>query len=156
VDHASLRASGQEIFAGAGLLLGTPVLTLDGELPVEYIAPGDRVVTRNGLRRVTSVEVTRVENARVVCLACDSLGIGRPQQETVVAPAQAILIRDWRAAALYGKAEALIAAQRLCDGEFIRADILPEARFVTLRFARPEVIYAGGMEMACSPVTVAA
>lgn len=156
VDHTSICGSGQEIFAGAGLLLGTPVLTLDGALPVEYIAPGDRIVTRNGLRRVTSVEVTRVENARVVCIARDSLGLGRPQEETVVSPAQGILIRDWRAMALYGKAEAMIAAQRLCDGEFIRADILPEARFVTLRFEGAEVIYAGGLEMTCAPATVAA
>ena len=35
----------QQIFAEAGLALGTPVLTLDGDLPVEFIMPGDRVVT---------------------------------------------------------------------------------------------------------------
>lgn len=146
----------QEIFAEAGLLMGTAVLTLDGELPVEYIAPGDRVITRNGMRRVTQVEVTRVENARVVCIARDSLGVGRPVEETVVSPQQQILVRDWRAKALYGKAEALIPAGRICDGEYVRASILAEARFVTLRFEGPEVIYAGGLELACTPATVAA
>ena len=39
---------------------------------------------------------------------------------------------------------------------FIFDDILPEARFITLRFAAPEVIYAGGMELACAPATVVA
>lgn len=146
----------QEIFAEAGLLLGTPVLTLDGELPVEFILPGDRVITRNGMRKVVQVEVTRVENARVVVIARDSMGVGRPADEIVVAPAQPVLIRDWRAKALYGQAEAMIPAARLCDGEFIRAAILPEVRFVTLRFEGPEVIYAGGVELACAPVTVAA
>jgi hypothetical protein len=144
----------EEIFTEAGVLLGTPVLTLDGELPVEFIMPGDRVITRNGMRKVVQVEVTRVENARVVAISRDSLGVGRPTEEMMVAPNQPVLIRDWRAQALYGKAEAMIPAARLCDGEFIRADILPEARFVTLRFEGPEVIYAGGMELACTPATV--
>lgn len=144
----------QEIYADAGIVLGTPVLTLDGEMPVEFIMPGDRVITRNGMRKVVQVEVTRVENARVVAISRDSMGVGRPTEEMFVAPNQPVLIRDWRAKALYGKAEALIPAARLCDGEFIRGDILPEARFVTLRFEGPEVIYAGGMELACAPVTV--
>lgn len=71
----------QEIFTEAGLALGTPVLTLDGDLPVEFIMPGDRVITRNGMRKVVQVEVTRVENARVVAISRDSLGVGRPTEE---------------------------------------------------------------------------
>ena len=146
----------QEIFTEAGLALGTPVLTLDGDLPVEFIMPGDRVITRNGMRKVVQVEVTRVENARVVAISRDSLGVGRPTEEMFVAPNQPIAIRDWRAKALYGKAEAMIPATRLCDGEFIRGDILSEVRFVTLRFEGSEVIYAGGMELVCVPVPVTA
>ena len=144
----------QEIFAGAGFLLGTPVLTLDGDLPVEFISPGDRVITRNGMRKVVQIEVTRVENARVVVLSPDSLGVGRPAGEMMVSPNQPVLIRDWRARALFGQAEAMVPAVRLCDGEFVRSDILPEARFVTLRFDGPEVIYAQGMELACPPALV--
>lgn len=150
------QIDGNEVFTDAGLLLGTPVLTLDGALPVEFIAPGDRIVTRNGMRKVMSVEVTRVENARVVCFASDSLGVGRPAAAVMVSPNQQIVIRDWRAKVLYNQAEAAPPASRLCDGEFIRGDILPEARFITLRFAGPEVIYAGGLEMLCIPATVTA
>ena len=73
-----------------------------------------------------------------------------------VAPNQPIVIRDWRAKALYGQDEAMIPATRLCDGEFIRGDILSELRFVTLRFDGIEVIYAGGLELVCAPVTVTA
>lgn len=153
-DQFAIASGAQEIFVDAGMLLGTPVLTLDGEMPVEFISPGDRIITRNGMRRVTSIEVTRVENARVICIARDSFGVGRPVEETVVSPAQQILVRDWRAKALYGKAEALIPAARICDGEYVRADILTEARFVTLRFDSAEVIYAGGLELACIPATV--
>lgn len=140
----------QDIFAQAAILVGTPVLTMDGELPVEFIAPGDRIITRSGMRKVVAIEVIRVENARVVRICSDSLGIGRPADDMVVSPNQPIAIRDWRAKALYGRAEAMIPAARLCDGEFIRGDIVPEARFVTLRFEGNEVIYAGGMELACT------
>ena len=154
--HPASAPGTAEVFADAAILLGTQVMTLDGDLPVEFIAPGDRVITRNGMRKVVAVEVTLVENARVVCISCDSLGVGRPAEDLVVSPNQPVLIRDWRAMALYGKAEAMIPAARLCDGEFIRGEILAEARFVTLRFVGPEVIYAGGMELACAPATVSA
>lgn len=146
----------KEVFFDAGIVLGTPVLTLDGELPVEYIAPGDRVITRNGMRKVVQVEVTRVENARVVAVARDTLGVGRPVEDVMISPNQPVMIRDWRAKALYGQDEALIPASRLCDGEFIRAEILADARFVTLRFEGTEVIYAGGMELVCPAVPVTA
>lgn len=143
-----------EIFHDHGLLLGTPVLTLDGEMPVEFLSPGDRMLTRNGMRRITSIEVTRVQNARVVHISADTLGVGRPAEDITVAPHQGIHLRDWRAKALYGKAEAVVPAARLCDGEFVRGDILAEARFITLRFDAPEVIYAGGLELLCLPATV--
>lgn len=155
MDHFSTAVSPvQEIYTDGGMLLGTPVLTMDGEMPVEFLSPGDRVLTRNGMRRISSIEVTRVQNARVVHIAPDSFGVGRPADDITVAPQQGIHLRDWRAKALFGKSEAVVPASRLCDGEYVRGDILAEARFVTLRFEAPEVIYAGGIEVLCEPATV--
>jgi hypothetical protein len=131
------------------ILLGTPVLTLEGEMPVEFLQPGDRVLTRAGMRRLVQVEVSLVQNARVVMISHDTLGVDRPTADVTVSAAQPILIRDWRAKALVGQAQAMIAAGRLVDGEYIRAAVLPEARFFTLAFAEDAVIYAGGLELAC-------
>ncbi len=131
------------------ILLGTPVLTLEGEMPVEFLQPGDRVLTRAGMRRLVQVEVSLVQNARVVMIAHDTLGVDRPTADVTVSAAQPILIRDWRAKALVGQTQAMIAAGRLVDGEYIRAAVLPEARFFTLAFAEDAVIYAGGLELAC-------
>jgi|GEM_PF-3373944 hypothetical protein len=39
-----------------GLLLGTEVITADGILPVEYLEPGDRVVTRSGMRTLLGID----------------------------------------------------------------------------------------------------
>ncbi len=42
VDAAETVAA---VATAGGIVAGTPVLTLDGELPVQFLAPGDRVVT---------------------------------------------------------------------------------------------------------------
>ena len=39
-----------------GLPLGTIVLTLDGALPVEFLTPGDRIVTRAGMRVLRGID----------------------------------------------------------------------------------------------------
>jgi Hint domain len=142
--------------ADHGMAMGTQVLTMDGALPVEFLTPGDRIVTRMGSRKLTSIEVTIVENARVIRLAADTLGVDRPMEEICVSPDQPILVRDWRAKAMAGTATAMIAAARLVDGEYIRMETVAEMRFYTLRFAEDVVIYAGGLELSCTPAKVAA
>jgi hypothetical protein len=142
--------------ADHGMAMGTQVLTMDGALPVEFLTPGDRIVTRMGSRKLTSIEVTIVQSARVIRLAADTLGVDRPMEEICVSPDQPILVRDWRAKAMAGTATAMIAAARLVDGEYIRMETVAEMRFYTLRFAEDVVIYAGGLELSCTPAKVAA
>jgi hypothetical protein len=131
------------------LLAGTPVLTLDGELPVEFLQPGDRVITRAGARRIKEVAVSVVQNARVVHISHGTLGVDSPAEDMTVSAAQEILIRDWRARAMFGKPAAMIPAARLADGEYIRAETVAEARFFSLSFEEDAVIYAGGLELSC-------
>lgn len=135
------------------MLAGTPVMTMEGELPVEFLQPGDRIVTRSGLRHLKQVEVSLVRNARVVQIAHSTLGIDRPCADVTVSAAQQILVRDWRAKAFCGTDMAMIAASKLADGEYIRRLMVAEARFFTLSFDEDVVIYAGGLELAC-PVHV--
>ena len=136
-----------------GMLAGTMVLTLDGALPVDYLEPGDRVVTRMGARRITRLEVTVVRHARVVQITHNTLGTGRPDQDMIVSAAQGILIRDWRAKALFGATEVVVPAGRLVDGLYARSAILAEARLYALGFEDATVIYAGGLELACAGAT---
>ncbi len=135
-----------------GMLAGTRILTLDGSLPVEYLTPGDRVLTRAGARRVRQIEVTVIRNARVVRVSQDALGLGKPQDDVTVTASMGILVRDWRAKALFGASQAVVPAQRLADGTYIRAETLAEGRLYTLVFDEPAVIYAGGLELACDGV----
>ena len=139
-----------------GMLAGTPVLSLDGALPVDYLSPGDRVLTRNGARRVAQIEVTVVANARIVTISADTLGVGKPAAPVTISAAMGVLLRDWRARAMYGADQVVVPAGRLADGCYVKAATIAEARFYTLVFDKPAVIYAGGLELACEGVRVRA
>jgi hypothetical protein len=139
-----------------GLMAGTQVRTLDGVLPVEFLEPGDRIVTRAGARRLVAVSVVQRRMAAVVRIRATTLGHDRPEQDLLLAPGQPVMIRDWRARALYGVEAAAIPASRLADGEFIVTEVLRQVRLFTLRFAEDEVIYAEGLEVACPAVDVPA
>jgi len=139
-----------------GLAASTVVLTADGALPVEHLGAGDRIITRSGLRLVRRVSVQAMRRAAMVRIGVDTLGVGRPDASVLVAPGQGILIRDWRAMALFGMALAMIPAMRLVDGELIRTEAASDVRLYGLHFDRDEVIYAGGLEIGCTPETVTA
>jgi hypothetical protein len=131
------------------MLAGTMVRTLDGVLPVDYLTPGDRIVTRSGARRLVSVSVVLRKQIHLVRIRASTMGHDRPDQDLLLSPGQPVVIRDWRAQALYGLAAAAIPASRLADGEFICVEVHRNARLFTLRFDDEEVIYAEGLELAC-------
>lgn len=139
-----------------GVAQGVVVMTMEGALPVEYLAPGDRVITRSGARRVRQIEVTTVRHARLILIGAETLGDLQPDGPMVVPATQPILVRDWRATALCGTPTALIPAARLADGEYIRAVVLDEVRLYTLVFDTSVVIQAGGIELGCEGVKVTA
>jgi hypothetical protein len=132
-----------------GVLAGTFICTLDGLLPVEFLQPGDRVVTRAGARPIAAVSVLRRRAMDLVRIRSSVLGPDQPAQDLLVAPGQPLIVRDWRARALYGSATAAIPAARLVDDEFVVRERHGEVRLFTLRFAEDEVIYAEGLELAC-------
>lgn len=142
--------------AGFGVGFGTPILTMEGVFPVEYLSRGDRIITRAGARLLRAVEVAVCSDAEMVLISHDILGQGRPNTDLIVHPGQPILIRDWRAKALYGSAQAMVPAARLVDGDYIRFERIAEARLFTLRLEGEAVIYAGGLELICLPEPVTA
>ena len=153
--HSRVKAAQPQLGHGHALAIGTPVMTLEGRLPVEFLIPGDRVISRSGALKLRAIEMTLVQNARVVRIAASVIDVDRAANDLIVSPDQPILIRDWRAKALTGAAVALIPVSRLVDGEYIRAEIIADLRLFTLRFDEDVVIYAGNLELACTgtPVT---
>lgn len=139
----------------AGLSAGTRVLTADGELPVEYLCPGDRVITRSGLRVLRTVEAQRL-SGRMLRVCRGTLGYDRPDRDALIAPGTGVLLRDWRAQALYGTPQAVVPLARLADGRHVRQVAVTDQPVFRLAFDAAEVIYADGMEIACTPVSVPA
>ncbi len=144
----------QAVKQAGGIVAGTIVMTLDGALPVEYLTPGDRILTRSGAKELKAISVRVDQNVTMVRAGTGTLGHGRPGTETLVPLHQMLLIRDWRAQALYGAPQAFVAAGRLADGRLVRLETISEVRVFTLDFDADEVIYAGGLEMACLRETV--
>ena len=77
-----------EIHGGLGR--GTVVMTAGGEVPVEALRPGDRLVTRER-GTVVLKSVTPVDGP-VCVIAAGSLGRARPDRDTVVAADQHIAL----------------------------------------------------------------
>jgi hypothetical protein len=139
-----------------GFVAGTTVLTLTGEKLVEMLCVGDRVITRSGARAITAMRSTVMPVARLICISASALGVEQPADDMRVMPDQGIHIRDWRAKALKGVAQTVITAKELQDGEYIRSETVVGATLYALHFAQPEVIYANGVEVTCSPVAIPA
>jgi hypothetical protein len=128
---------------------GTLIRTLDGLLPVEYLNPGDRIVTRDGALRLMSLAVAAHPKAELVCIRATMLGLDQPERDLWLAPGQRLMIRDWRAQVLCGQTAAAIPAVRLVDGEFIQRCQNKNVRLFTLRFQDDAVIWAEGLELVC-------
>jgi hypothetical protein len=148
---ASKHLGGQTLFGG--MAAGTRIRSLEGELPVEYLVPGDRIVTRSGARRLLSISVRQARALDVVRVKASTIGHDRPEADLLIGPGQEVVVRDWRARALYGATVAAIPSARLADGEFILREEHAAIRLFTLRFAEEEVIWAEGLELACPAVT---
>jgi len=133
---------------------GTRIHTPDGPRPVEMLAPGDRVQTRdNGPQPVVWSGATQVSGAdlylhphlRPVRIRAGALGPARPDADLLVSPGHRLLLRG--AGGLFGAPEVLVAATDLEDGRLIRRDVAPGAvTYVHLMLARHEVIIANGLE----------
>jgi hypothetical protein len=72
----------------------------------------------------------------------------RPDQEVLLPASQEILLRDWRAKALFGAAQALVPVSRLVDGSFVCALGEIEMGLHELVFDRPHILYVDGLELA--------
>lgn len=131
----------------AGFASGSVVLTLDGETLIDTLQPGDRVITRDTGMSVLRHIAVQKQSARAVRIAADTLGQTRPGVDVMLAADQPVLIRDWRAKALFGAVQAMVPAAALVDGEFICDLGAQDLTLYQLTFDAPHVIYVDGLEV---------
>ena len=130
-----------------GICAGTTIMTLQGEMPVEHLQPGTKVITRDSGMAVLHAVRAEVVKLQPIRIKAGSLGHTRPDRDMMVTPGTQIHIRDWRAEALYGVASANVPAHRLVDGEFLSKEATCEMTVYSLTFDRPHILYADGIEM---------
>jgi len=141
--------------AANGLLSTSEVFTLDGCLPVSHLCVGDRIISRNqGVARLLGLRVHK-QNRRLVSIAPGTLGNQRPNMHTTLCAEQEILLRDWRARALFNAEQALVPVARLIDGCFVRDTGVHSVCVVELQFETPQIIYADGLELAADASALA-
>lgn len=141
-------AKAQSPFSMSGLVAGTLVLTGDGQLPIEFLSPEDRIISRTrGMVRLVGIEA-RTETVQVVRIAPGTLGPFLPKHTTMMSASQKLLLRGAKAQAVADKNQIICPVQDLIDGESIVDLGTRELRLVRLIFDKPEVIYADGIEVA--------
>lgn len=127
------------------------ILTLSGEMRVGDLRPGMRVITRDR----GAVPLVRIGTRRITCRAvrilAGSLGHTRPERDVILPAGQPILVRDWRARALFGTDQALVPVARLVDGEFVTLEPAREVVICDFGFDGAHVLYVDGLELAINP-----
>ncbi len=138
-----------------GLAEGTQILTAKGLVAVDDIQAGDRLVTRDrGMQRVAFVTQRLMPSGEVMRIKPSALGGSADDPDVITATSQRVLLRDWRAKAMYGRSLALVQARKLADGELIKRVPARSLRLYSLHFDREMVMYAGGIEVgSATPVT---
>jgi hypothetical protein len=101
---------------------GTLITTQRGELPVEHLSAGDRVITRdNGIQEVRWVGKTQMflhdfqaePHLLPVFIRQGSLGKGLPERDMMVSPNHRILVANERSSLRFADREVLVAAKHL-------------------------------------------
>lgn len=138
-----------------GLAAGTPILAASGLVPVDRLLAGDRIVTRTrGMQRLAFVTQRLVLRGTVIRIRPEGFGGLPTDPALLVAPSQRLVLRDWRAKALFGHDRARVAASKLVDGEWVARQAAEDLRLYSLHFDAELSLYAGGIEISsAAPVT---
>ena len=132
---------------------GSMVLTDQGEVAVEDLQPGDRVLTRDngfqtirwaGQRGLSLAELIAEPRFNPVSIAKGALGGGLPERDMRVSPQHRMLITGPRAELLFGEHEVLVAAKHLVGLPGIEQRLSKGVSYIHILFDNHEIIRADG------------
>jgi Hint domain/von Willebrand factor type A domain len=136
---------------------GTQILTPNGNVDIETLVAGDRVVTRDhGVQNIRWIGSTVVglkrlaanPHLRPILIRKGALGENQPESDMRVSRQHKILVRDWRAEVMFGtEGGVLVPAFTLCnDQSIVVEDQVEPLTYIHMAFENHEVIYAEGVE----------
>ncbi|TFL18182.1 Hint domain-containing protein [Jannaschia formosa] len=132
---------------------GTLIATPRGEVPVEALEVGDRVITRdNGLQEIrwigrrdlTAAEMLATEAFRPVMIRRGALGHGLPERDMIVSPQHRVLIVGDDALLYFEEREVLVAAKHLVGRPGIERLAARDLSYIHIMFDAHQVILSDG------------
>lgn len=132
---------------------GTLIATPKGEVPVERLRVGDRVITRdNGIQEIRWVgrkdlmaeDFEAQAELKPVMIRAGSLGNGLPERDMLVSPQHRLLIANDRTQLYFDEHEVLVAAKHLVGKPGIRQVMVDETAYIHFMFDRHEVVLSDG------------
>ena len=132
---------------------GTLIATPRGEVPVESLKVGDKVITRDngiqeirwtGRRDMTAGDFAVAPHLRPIQIRKGSLGNGLPERDMMVSPNHRVLVANDRTALYFDEHEVLVAAKHLIAGDGIRAIQSAGTSYIHFMCDRHEVVLSDG------------
>lgn len=132
---------------------GTLIATPRGEVAVELLQVGDRVVTRdNGMQDIRWIgrrhlgwpAMNAHPHLRPILIRKGSLGEGLPERDTMVSPNHRLLVSNERTALYFAEAEVLVAAKHLVGGRAVTEVEIAGVIYIHFLCDRHEVVLANG------------
>jgi hypothetical protein len=133
---------------------GTLIATPRGEVPVEDLVPGDRMVTRdNGLQDIRWIGRRTLDwtalvgnpHLRPILIRQGSLGHDLPEHDMMVSPNHRILVTNERTSLMFNENEVLVAAKHLIDHHDVKAVDSLGTTYLHVMCDRHEVVLANGI-----------
>jgi hypothetical protein len=132
---------------------GTCLATVRGEVAVENLREGDRVITRDngiktlawaGKRDFTGPELASRPEFNPVHISKGALGNDMPKRDMVVSPNHRMVITSSIADVLFGEREVLVAAKHLTSLDGVDQVATPAVQYIHLMFEQHEIVLANG------------
>ncbi|MDF1726995.1 MAG: Hint domain-containing protein, partial [Sulfitobacter sp.] len=132
---------------------GTKIATPKGEVLVEDLQVGDRVITRDngmqeirwvGKREMTGAELEAAAHLKPVLIQKGALGNDLPERDMMVSPQHRVLIANDKTALYFEEREVLVAAKHLTDREGIDVVDVSGTTYIHIMFDQHEVVLSDG------------
>lgn len=143
----------EEIISVPCFTPGTLIATPKGEVSVESLKAGDRIITRDngiqelrwiGQRKFDWAHLTANPHLRPIMVCRGSLGNGLPERDMMVSPNHRVLVSNDRTSLYFDEHEVLVSAKHLVGGKGIFEVESIGTTYVHLMFDQHEVVLSDG------------
>lgn len=132
---------------------GTLIATPRGEVAVEELRMGDKVITRDngfqeivwlGARKLGWADLGADPHLKPIVISQGSLGHGLPESDLMVSPNHRILVTNDHTALRFNETEVLVSAKHLITGRSIYEVNSGGTTYIHFMFSRHQVVLSNG------------